>query len=114
MAETVKLERFDRILSGYEKLTEIAVSISDCSRLSQKYRHLGVQGYRLGDYRGVSYLNRYLNCSVQQAPMFIYKRHYLIPLVFRKSEDSFRLFEETTRMTGFIYLLDWYVENDPT
>ena len=44
MAETVKLERFDRILSGYEKLTEIAVSISDCSRLSQKYRHLGVQG----------------------------------------------------------------------
>ena len=109
MAETVKLERFDRILSGYEKLTEIAVSISDCSRLSQKYRHLGVQGYRLGDYRGVSYLNRYLNCSVQQAPMFLYKRHYLIPLVFRKSEDSFRLFEETTRMTGFFYLLDWYL-----
>ena len=113
MAETVKLERFDRILSGYEKLTEIAVSISDCSRLSQKYRHLGVQGYRLGDYRGVSYLNRYLNCSVQQAPMFIYKRHYLIPLVFRKSADSFRLFEEPMRMTGFFYLLDWYLENDP-
>lgn len=113
MTETIILERFDRILSGYEKLTEISVSISDCSQLCLSYSHLGVQGYRLGDFRGVSYLNRYLTCSVKQAPMLIYKKDYLIPLVFRESEDSFRLFEESSRMTGFFYLLDWYLENEP-
>lgn len=113
MAEAIILEQFDRILSGYEKLTEVSVSISDCSQLCLNYGELGVQGYRLGDFRGVSYLNRYLTCSVKQAPMLIYKKNYLIPLVFRESEDSFRLFEEPSRMTGFFYLLDWYLENDP-
>lgn len=110
--EAIVLESFDRILSGYEKITEISVAISDCSQLCSRYGSLGVQGYRLGDFRGVSYLHRYLTCAVKQAPMLIYKDDYLIPLVFRESEDSFLLFSEPSRMTGFFYLLDWYLEND--
>lgn len=110
--ETIVLEPFDRILSGYQKITEVAVPISDCSQICSRYRDLGVQGYRLGDFRGGSYLHRYLTCAVKQAPMLIYKDNYLIPLVFRESEDSFLLFEESWRMTGFFYLLDWYLEND--
>ncbi|MHC5267953.1 hypothetical protein ACYSNO_02010 [Enterococcus sp. LJL98] len=112
MVETIILEPFDRILSGYEKITEISVAISDCSQLCSRYREFGVQGYRLGDFRGVSYLNRYLTCAVKQAPMLIYRKDYLIPLVFRESEDSWLLFEESTRLTGFFYLLDWYLAND--
>ena len=73
MTERIVLQPFDRILSGYEKQTEMAVSVTDCSRLCRKYQSLGVQGYRLGDYRGASYLNRYLGCSVTRAPMLIYK-----------------------------------------
>lgn len=62
MEQAVILEPFDRILSGYEKLTEVSVTISDCSYLCERYKKFGVQGYRLGDYRGMSYLNRYLTC----------------------------------------------------
>lgn len=113
MEQAVVLEPFDRILSGYEKLTEVSVTISDCSYLCERYKKFGVQGYRLGDYRGMSYLNRYLTCSVKRAPMLIYKDKYLIPLVFRMSEDSYRLFDEPVRMEAFFYLLDWYLENKP-
>ncbi|MBM7707936.1 hypothetical protein [Enterococcus lemanii] len=113
MSEGTILIPFDRILSGYDKITEISVSINDCSKLCQRYQHLGVQGYRLGDFRGVTYLNRYLNCSVTQAPMLIYRDKYLIPLVFRQSEDTFRLFEESLRLEGFFYLLDWFLANRP-
>ena len=113
MSEVAILIPFDRILSGYDKITEISVSINDCSKLCQQYQPLGVQGYRLGDFRGVTYLNRYLNCSVTQAPMLIYRDKYLIPLVFRESEDTFRLFEEPYRLEGFFYLLDWFLANRP-
>lgn len=113
MEQAVILEPFDRILSGYEKLTEIAVAISDCSYLCSRYQSFGVKGYRLGDFRGTSYLNRYLNCSIKRAPMLVYKDPYLIPLVFRQTEDSHRLFSEPVRMEAFFYLLDWYLENDP-
>lgn len=113
MTERIVLQPFDRILSGYEKQTEMAVSVTDCSRLCRKYQSLGVQGYRLGDYRGASYLNRYLGCSVTRAPMLIYKDNYLIPLVFRMSPESKKLFEESNRMIGFFYLLDWLLEFQP-
>ncbi|MGX7195330.1 hypothetical protein [Enterococcus olivae] len=113
MAERIVLQPFDRILSGYEKQSEMAVSVADCSRLCRMYESLGVQGYRLGDYRGASYLNRYLGCSVSRAPMLIYKDEYLIPLVFRTSPESNLLFEELTRMTGFFYLLDWLLKFRP-
>ena len=113
MEQAIMLEPFDRILSGYEKLTEVSVTVSDCSYLATRYKEFGVQGYRLGDFRGMSYLNRFLNCSVTRAPMLIYKEDYLIPLVFRMTEDSYRLFEESVRMEAFFYLLDWHLENKP-
>lgn len=113
MEQAVILEPFDRILSGYEKITEVSVTISDCSYLCTRYKKFGVQGYRLGDFHGMGYLNRYLACSVERAPMLIYKGRYLIPLVFRMAEDSYRLFEESIRMEAFFYLLDWYLDNKP-
>ncbi|KAF1302855.1 hypothetical protein IV487_00720 [Enterococcus saccharolyticus] len=113
MEEKIVLQPFDRILSGYEKLTEVAVSVADCSQLCQKYQSFGVQGYRLDNYQGTSYLNRYLSCSVERAPMLIYRNDYLIPLVFRSSPESKRLFDEPTRMAGFFLLLEWLLANKP-
>ena len=113
MEEQIVLQPFDRILSGYEKRTEVAVAISDCSQLCEQYQSFGVQGYRLGDYQGASYLNRYINCSITQAPLLIYKKFYLIPLVFRASPESSNLFLEKNRMAGFFYLLDWLIKYQP-
>ncbi len=75
----IVLEPFNRILSGFESQCEVSVSISDCSALCRKYQKYGVEGYRLGDYRGSSYLNRYLNVVVDRAPLLIYKERFLIP-----------------------------------
>ncbi len=113
MEEKIVLEPFNRILSGFEKLAEVSVSISDCSALCRKYQKYGVEGYRLGDYRGSSYLNRYLNVVVDRAPLLIYKERFLIPLVFRMSEYSERLFTDEYRMEGFFLLLDWLLEHRP-
>lgn len=77
----ISLEPFERILSGYQKIEELAVNITDCSKLAKKYAHYGVEGYRLGNYVGTGYLNRYLECMVDRVPMLIYKRNYLIPLL---------------------------------
>jgi hypothetical protein len=107
------LQPFDRILSGYEQQLALAVSISDCSYLSKKYASFGVEGYRLDSYQGTSFFNRYLGYSVMQAPMLIYKKKYLIPLVFRQSAESQRLFSEVTRMASFFYLLEWLLAFEP-
>jgi len=104
LEEKIVLEPFDRILSGYDKLAEVSVSVSDCSALCRKYKKYGVEGYRLGGFRGATYLNRYLNVTVDRAPLLIYKRNFLIPLVFRVSEASQRLFLDNYRMEGFFLL----------
>ncbi|WP_291292954.1 hypothetical protein [Enterococcus sp.] len=113
MEEKIVLEPFDRILSGYDKLAEVSVSVSDCSALCRKYKKYGVEGYRLGGFRGATYLNRYLNVTVDRAPLLIYKRHFLIPLVFRVSEASQRLFLDHYRMEGFFLLLEWLLLHRP-
>lgn len=74
MEAKINLEPFERILSGYQKVEELAVNITDCSKLAQKYAPYGVEGYRLGNYIGTGYLNRYLECMVDRAPMLIYKK----------------------------------------
>lgn len=113
MSERITLEPFDRILSGYEKLAETAVSIGDCSKLCKKYQKYGVSGYRLGNFRGSGYLNRYLNFSVDCAPMLIYKKNYLIPLVFRQAAATDLLFLEECRMEAFFILLEWSLQYKP-
>jgi hypothetical protein len=111
--EKIILRPFDRILSGYDKLAEVSVSVSDCSALCRKYKHYGVEGYRLGGFRGATYLNRYLNVTVDRAPLLIYKGNFLIPLVFRVSEASQRLFVDDYRMEGFFVLLEWLLVHRP-
>lgn len=113
MEAKIILEPFQRILSGYQKVEELSVNISDCSQLAQQYAEYGVEGYRLGNYVGTGYLNRYLECSVERAPMLIYKRKYLIPLLFRRSDSAFRLFEESYRMDAFFLLLEWSLKHQP-
>ncbi len=113
MEEKVNLQPFDRILSGFEKLSEVSLSISDCSELCRKYQSFGVEGYLLGDYSGLSYLNRYLGCAVDRAPLLMYKEKYLIPMVFRSSPESWELFNDQTRLPSFFYLLDWLLANRP-
>ena len=113
LEEKIVLEPFDRILSGYDKLAEVSVSVSDCSALCRKYKKYGVEGYRLGGFRGATYLNRYLNVTVDRAPLLIYKRNFLIPLVFRVSEASQRLFLDNYRMEGFFLLLEWLLHHRP-
>ncbi|MGX7174081.1 hypothetical protein [Enterococcus ratti] len=113
METKISLEPFERILSGYQKIEELAVNITDCSKLAQKYAHYGIEGYRLGNYVGSGYLNRYLECMVDRAPMLIYKRNYLIPLLFRRSDSTFRLFEENYRMEAFFRLLEWSLKHQP-
>lgn len=113
LEEKIVLEPFDRILSGYDKLAEVSVSVSDCSALCRKYKKYGVEGYRLGGFRGATYLNRYLNVTVDRAPLLIYKRNFLIPLVFRVSEASQRLFLDNYRMEGFFLLLEWLLPHRP-
>ncbi|MEQ6205801.1 hypothetical protein [Enterococcus mundtii] len=113
MEAKINLEPFERILSGYQKVEELAVNIADCSKLAQKYAPYGVEGYRLGNYIGTGYLNRYLECMVDRAPMLIYKKKYLIPLLFRRSDSAFQLFEEDYRMEAFFLLLDWSLKHQP-
>lgn len=112
MEQTIVLEPFSRVLSGYDKLEEVAVSVADCSRLCRDCQEYGVEGYRLGGYRGKSYLNRYVNCTVDQAPMLIYRQQYLIPLVFRESLATYRLFQEE-RIQAFFMLLEWTIQHRP-
>ncbi|NTM34203.1 hypothetical protein HQ716_03590 [Enterococcus faecium] len=106
MEAKITLEPFERILSGYRKVEELAVNVTDCSKLAQKYARFGVEGYRLGNYVGTGYLNRYLECMVDRAPMLIYRQKYLIPLLFRRSDSAFRLFEEEYRMEAFFLLFE--------
>ncbi|HBA0836938.1 TPA: hypothetical protein J8X99_002024, partial [Enterococcus faecium] len=75
MEAKITLEPFERILSGYRKVEELAVNVTDCSKLAQKYARFGVEGYRLGNYVGTGYLNRYLECMVDRAPMLIYRQN---------------------------------------
>lgn len=113
MEDKILLQPFDRILSGYDRLSEVAVSIEDCGKLYRKYQALGVQEYRVWSYQGASYLNHYLHCSVDRVPTLIYKNKYLIPLIFRASRESEALFDAPYRMNGFFCLLDWMVEHRP-
>ncbi len=113
MEAKISLEPFERILSGYQKIEELAVNVADCSKLAQKYERYGVEGYRLGNYVGTGYLNRYLECMVDRAPMLIYKRNYLIPLLFRRSDSAYQLFEEDYRMEAFFRLLEWSLKHQP-
>lgn len=113
MEAKISLEPFERILSGYQKIEELAVNVADCSKLAQKYERYGVEGYRLGNYVGTGYLNRYLECMVDRAPMLIYKRNYLIPLLFRRSDSAYQLFEEDYRMEAFFQLLEWSLKHQP-
>lgn len=113
MEAKISLEPFERILSGYQKIEELAVNVADCSKLAQKYARYGVEGYRLGNYVGTGYLNRYLECMVDRVPMLIYKRNYLIPLLFRRSDSAYQLFEEDYRMEAFFRLLEWSLKHQP-
>lgn len=54
-----------------------------------------------------------MECMVDRAPMLIYKRNYLIPLLFRRSDSAFRLFEEDYRMKAFFCLLEWSLKYCP-
>lgn len=111
--EKISLEPFDRILSDYQQKAELAVSVGDCSTLARRCQRFGVEGYRLGDFRGAGYLNRYVYYSVTQAPMLIYRQKYLIPLVFRHNPESYELFSEEYRLESFFILLAWYLKNEP-
>ncbi|MFV0559183.1 MAG: hypothetical protein ACK5NA_00495 [Enterococcus sp.] len=113
MEEQIILRPFDRILSGFQKLNELAIDISDCSYLEKKYAHFGIEGYKISGYVGTGYLNHYLECKVERVPMLMYKQRYLIPLVFRSSEASLKLFQEEYRMEAFFYLLDWHLNYAP-
>ncbi|ASZ07868.1 MULTISPECIES: hypothetical protein [Enterococcus] len=113
MEAKIILEPFDRILSGYEKVEELAVNIADCSSIAHKYARFGVEGYRLGNYTGIGYLNRYLECAIDRVPMLIYQKNYLIPLLFKNAETSFQLFNEGYRMEAFFLLLEWSLKHQP-
>ncbi|HCB28281.1 MAG TPA: hypothetical protein DEP40_08115, partial [Enterococcus sp.] len=43
----------------------------------------------------------------------IYKRNYLIPLLFRRSDSAYQLFEEDYRMEAFFRLLEWSLKHQP-
>ena len=58
MEAKITLEPFERILSGYRKVEELAVNVTDGSKLAKKYARFGVEGYLLGNYVGTGYLNR--------------------------------------------------------
>lgn len=111
--DAIKLQPFDRILSGFDKLTELAVSISDCSKITEKYRYLGITGYKVGDFSGNCFINRYLPCEFYRVPMLIYRSRYLIPLVFRDSPESHLLFQESYRIPSLIQLIDWELHFNP-
>ncbi|MHC9000912.1 hypothetical protein [Enterococcus bulliens] len=111
--EEVTLQPFDRILSGFDKVTEVAFSILDCSYLSTKYQDFGITGYRVGDFKGRAFIHRYVPCSFYQVPMLIYRSKYLIPLVFRKNFTMINLFTDPNRFASFLDVLDFEVEARP-
>ena len=113
MMQAIVLEPFDRILSGYQKIEELAVPVDACSYLCKTYQSLGVQGYQLANFRATGYLNRYLTCTFEHLPTLVYKKIYRIPLAFRKVESSQLLFSDSYRFEGFLKLLDWYLEHQP-
>jgi hypothetical protein len=108
--DAIQLQPFNRILSGFDKLTEVAVSVADCSKIAEKYHYLGITGYKIDDFSGNCFINRYLPCEFYRVPMLIYRSRYLIPLVFRHSPESYILFQESYRFPSFIQLLDWELQ----
>ncbi|MGM0123874.1 hypothetical protein IGI37_001248 [Enterococcus sp. AZ194] len=113
MMQAITLEPFDRILSGYKKVEELAVPVEACSYLCEKYQLFGVQGYQLANFRSTGYLNRYLTCTFEHLPTLVYKKIYRIPLAFRRAEHSQLLFSDDYRFEGFLLLLEWYLNNQP-
>ena len=113
MEAKISLEPFERILSGYQKIEELAVNVADCSKLAQKYARYGVEGYRLGNYVGTGYLNRYLECMVDRAPMLIYKRNYFDSSAFLDVQILLINYLKRIIEWKLFRLLEWSLKHQP-
>ncbi|KAF1296809.1 hypothetical protein BAU15_09185 [Enterococcus sp. JM4C] len=111
--QAIILEPFNRILSGYKKVEELAVPVEACSYLCEQYQSFGVQSYLLASFQSTGYLNRYLTCTFEHLPTLVYRKIYRIPLIFRKSTNAQLLFSDSYRFEGFLLLLAWYLEHQP-
>ena len=68
----------------------------------------------MGGFRGATYLNRYLNVTVDRAPLLIYKRNFLIPAGFSSiGSVPTLIFVDNYRMEGFFLLLEWLLHHRP-
>lgn len=113
MEKALKLVPFTRVLCEFHMVSGLTFSVEDCSYLARRYAKAGVTGYRLDGYTGTGYLTRYLEHSIHQIPMLLYKNRYRIPLIFRDNTVSHMLARETYRWPAFFKLLDWYLKYRP-
>lgn len=113
MVHKIKTVPHHKIISEYRLLTGLSISIEDCASLAKQLQSYGVDDYRVGKYQGNSYLTRYLDYFVDFLPMWQYKKKYLIPLLFRCTKDTEKMFDNPNRWPAFFVLLDWYLTFHP-
>lgn len=104
---------FKRATGEYEKLACYSVPVEQCSLLVKTYHPYGVEGYCLADIKGGGYLNHFMRYEGHQVPTLIFRKHFLVPLLFRQDSGSQRLFQDPRRWQSFLMLLDWYMAHKP-
>lgn len=112
---TRKIHTIDhhKIISDFRLLSGLTISIEDCAKLTKDLQEFGVEDYYISDYEGNSYLTRYVDYYIDSIPCWKYKKHYLIPLIFRDMPDTQKMFRDTYRWKAFFILLDWYLKYNP-
>lgn len=111
--ERMALVPFKRAIGEYERLFCSSLPVDKCSVLVRACRDFGVEGYCLADISGSGYLNRFMRYESHQVPTLIFRREFLVPLLFRNDTASQRLFQEPRRLQSFFILLDWYLTHKP-
>lgn len=113
MEKPIPLIDHQKIISEYQLMTAWTISIADCDHLATEFSEFNVTDYCLANLWFKGYLTRFLACEVDQAPTLIYKNRYLLPLLFRYSEDTKKMFTEMYRWQALFLLLEWYLKYEP-
>ncbi|MFC0275123.1 hypothetical protein ACFFH2_00210 [Enterococcus devriesei] len=102
-----------KIISDFRLLSGLTVTIEDCANLTKEFQVYGVEDYYISDYKGNSYLTRYVDYFIDAIPCLKYKKNYFIPLIFRDMPDTQKMFRDPYRWEAFFILLDWYLTYNP-
>ena len=113
MVRKIQTITHNKIISNFRVLSGLTISIEDCAYLTKQFQNYGVDDYYISEYQGNSYLTRYVDYFIDSIPCWTYKRKYLVPLIFRDTPDTQKMFQDDYRWHAFFVLLDWYLKYSP-